>query len=73
MVLEVENIGENQGNRGSSYRGRIIGTLHNSSGFAGVPLIQGNQGNQEDQGNFKKTQVPFNIIHNCCGFKGIYW
>ena len=61
----MENIGKNQGNQASSYRGGIIGTLHASCGFAGVPLNQGNQGNQEDEGNIKKEEVPFNIIHNC--------
>ena len=65
MVLEVENIGKNQGNQASSYRGGIIGTLHASRGFPGVLLNQGNQGDEGNQGNFKKEEVPFNIIYNC--------
>jgi hypothetical protein len=64
VVLEVENIEKNQGNRASSYRGGIIGTLHTGCGFTGVPLIQGNQGDEGNQEDFKKEKVPFNIIHS---------
>lgn len=54
MVLAMENIGKNQGDRPSSYRGGIVGSLPVQYSLAGVALNQGDQDDKGNQDDFKK-------------------